>query len=118
MSEETTRNFWEVMRSFQWPDPQPIFYRLYHDDSGKPIIYTMEDLPGTYIEVDQDTYTKASHHVIVRDGKLVVLPPKIHVSKLVKDAKSGTPCHPQDVCVVIDPIHAHDKWKKTTNDID
>jgi hypothetical protein len=78
----------------------------------------MEDLPGAYIEVDQETYTRASHHVRVRDGKLVMLPLKIHVSKLAKDTNSGTPCHPQDVCVIIDPTHAHEKWKKITNDID
>jgi len=118
MSEETTRNFWEVMESFQWPDPQPIFYRLYHDQDGRPIIYTMEDLPGAYIEVDQETYTRASHHVRVCEGKLVVLQPKIHVSQLVQDRNSGTPCHLQDVCVVVDPTHAHHKWKKATNDID
>lgn len=118
MSEETTRNFWEVMRSFQWPEPEPIFYRLYHDDSGRPIVYSMEALPGAYIEVGQETYTRASHNVRVRDGKLVVLQPKIHVSKLVRDQNSGTPCHPQDVCVVVDSMHTYHNWKKVTNDID
>jgi len=118
MSEETTRNFWEVMRSFEWPEPKPISYRLYHDADGRPVIYSMEDLPGTYIEVDPETYTRASHHVRVRDGKLVELKPKTSVTKLTKDTHSGMPCDPKDVCVVVDEKQAHTKWKKIFNDID
>ena len=118
MSEETTRNFWEVMRSFQWPEPRPISFRLYHDEVGRPIVYTMEALPGSYIEVDLETYTRASDRVRIRDGKLIVLEPKIHVSKLVWDQDSGTPCDPRDVCVIVDPDRPHKKWKLITNDID
>jgi hypothetical protein len=118
MSEETTRNFWDVMRSFQWPEPEPISYRLYHDEDGTPIIYTMEALPGAYIEVDQETYTRASHHVRVRDGKLIVLQPKTTVTKLTKDPHSGMPCDTRDVCVVVDEKQAHTKWTKISNDID
>lgn len=118
MSEETTRNFWDVMQSFQWPEPEPISFRLYHDDNGKPLIYTMEHLPGAYIEVDADTYTRASHNVRVRDGRLILLEPAIRVSRLVKDPDNGMACDPRDVCVVVDALQSHEKWKTKTNDID
>lgn len=118
MSEETTRNFLEVMKSFQWPEPQPVSFRLYHDEDGRPVVYTMEVLPGAYIEVDLETYTRASYHVRVRDGKLIVLEPKTHVTKLAQDQDLGTPCDPRDVCVIVDPERPHKKWKLITNDID
>lgn len=118
MSEETTRNFWEAMQSFQWPEPEPISFRLYHDDDGKPLFYTMEHLPGAYIEVDAETYTRASHDVRVRDGRLIRLEPAIHVSRLVQDSNHGTACDPRDVCVVVDARQPHKKWKIKTNEID
>jgi hypothetical protein len=45
------------------PEPAPVFYRLYHDDEGKPLFYSMADVPGTYIDIDRDTFVKNSMHV-------------------------------------------------------
>jgi hypothetical protein len=118
LSEETTQNFLSVMQSFEWPEPVPATYRLYHDEQGRPLIYTMEALPGAYIEVDQATYIRASYHVVIRDKKLLVLEPKTQVSKLVPDPQVGTPCDLRDVCVVVDSNRPHQKWTENTNDID
>ena len=118
MSEETTRNFIEVMQSFSWPEPQPISYRLYHDRLGRPLFYSMESLPGTYIEVDPAIYAAASHQVRVRDGKLVTLDPRTETFRLRPSLHTGTACDPRDVCVVVSLDQDHQKWKKITNDID
>ena len=118
LSEETTQNFLDVMQSFEWQEPDPVTYRLYHDEQGRPLIYTMEALPGTYIEVDQATYIRASYHVVVRDKKLIVLEPKTWVSRLMPDPEVGTSCYPRDICVVVDSNRPHQKWTKKTNDID
>ena len=115
--QENTENFLEFWRSFQWPEIQPVTYRLYHDDQGRPIIYTMEDLPGTYIEIDQTTYTLASFDVKVVDGKLVIIQPAITAKKLKPSQDQGTTCDPRDVCVVIDNTDKHQKWNITTNEI-
>lgn len=115
--QENTENFLEFWRSFQWPEIQSVTYRLYHDDEGRPIIYTMEDLPGTYIEVDQVTYTHASFDVKVVDGKLVIISPVITAKKLQPSQDQGTPCDPRDVCVVVDNTVKHQKWNITTNEI-
>jgi hypothetical protein len=118
MSEqENTENFLEFWQSFQWPDIQPVTYRLYHDDQGQPIIYTMEDLPGTYIEVDQATYIHGSFGVRVIEGKLIILEPAITAKKLQPSQDQGIPCDPRDVCVVVDHDAKHQKWNTITNEI-
>jgi hypothetical protein len=118
MSEETTQNFLNVMQSFKWPDPVPVTYRLYHDDQGLPLIYTMESLPGAYIEVDQATYIRASHHVRVLDGKLIILPQTARVVKLRPHAEHGVPCDSRDVCVIVGNNKPNQRWSMSTNDQD
>jgi hypothetical protein len=118
MSEETTRNFLSVMASFAWPEPVPITYRLYHDEQGRPLIYTMEALPGEYIEVDQATYILASHHVRVVDNKLMILPQTLSVAKLRPNAKHGMPCDPRDVCVIVGNDQPNQRWSMSNNDQD
>lgn len=80
--------------------PQPVFYRLYYDDHGRPIVYTMEDLPGNYIEVDRETYVLSPTTVKVVNGGIVYL--TIRNSEKLRPSDHGTPCHPYDVSV-IDP---------------
>jgi len=114
--QENTKNFLEFWKSFQWPEIQSVTYRLYHDDEGRPIIYTMEDLPGTYIEIDQAAYIHGSFGVKVVDGKLVILEPAITAKKLQPSQDQGTPCDPRDVCVVVAYSVKHQKWNITTNE--
>jgi len=115
--QENTENFLEFWQSFQWPEIQPVIYRLYHDDQGRPIIYTMEDLPGTYIEVDRATYIHGSFGVKVVDGKLVIIEPAVVTTKLQPSQDQGTPCDLRDVCVVVDQSVEHQKWTKIINEI-
>lgn len=105
--ELTSEEFWRILHDV--PESKPLFYRLYHDDQGHPIVYSMEDLPGTYIEVDQDTYNQNNYHVRVIAGQLKKLERSSPISKL-KPGSEGIACHPQDVCVIVDSIQAHMKW--------
>jgi hypothetical protein len=89
--------------------PQSVFYRLYHDSQGQPLFYSMEDLPGTYINVDQAVYAKNNLHVKVVDGRLIEITWQI-VSKLVPGVV-GTQCDPRDVAVVTDS-NTGIKWSK------
>jgi hypothetical protein len=70
----------------------------------------MEDLPGTYIEIDQAQYTHANSNVRVRDGQIVELTWCV-AHKLVL-SESGTLCHSQDVSIVVAEQGQH--WKKKT----
>jgi hypothetical protein len=91
------------------PDPKPIFYRLYYQDDGTLLYYSMEDLPGKYIEIDFDTYQQYRSNVCVVDGKLIVIPTTVTIKKLQPD-EHGTPCDPRDVCIVVDSNKPHTKW--------
>lgn len=113
MSEMTPDEFWSILYSA--PESKPIGYRLYYKDDGSPIIYSMEELAGNYIEVDAETYALAPFNVRVVDNKIVYIKPVRTITKL-QPSNSGTACSPHDVCIVVDTALPHTKWNKTTNE--
>ena len=113
MSNETTDNFWAAWAAWDRTDPLPVFYRLYYDESGMPIVYSMEDLPGNYIELDHATYARQSYHVRIVDQQLVVVKARAAaIAKLTPDAENGAPCAPSDISVVVSNQTPHIKWTK------
>ncbi len=70
----TPDEFWATLQAM--PEPHPVFYRLYYTDLGEPVCYTMEDIPGKYIEVDQSTYALADYNVRVVNSQLIKIVPK------------------------------------------
>lgn len=104
----TPEEFWSILHAV--PEPVPVFYRLYHDDAGVPLFYSMEDLPGTYIEIDSEAYACSASNVRVRAGQLVKV--TWQVSQKLTPADSGTQCHPGDISIVVSD---HGKfWNKKT----
>lgn len=115
MSQETTDNFWAAFAAWEPEPPRPVFYRLYYTDSGNLLFYSMEDLPGNYIEIDQETFARGSLHVRVQDGKIIALPRR-QITKLVpvSDSTDGVACDPSNVAVVVDVTQPHTKWSLKT----
>jgi|688.fasta_scaffold47401_2 hypothetical protein len=111
---ETTENFWLALAE-PAPEPVPIFFRLYYNERGEPVSYSMEDLPGNYIEIDAETYHRSSFNVRVVDGKLVPVVYKRPVSKL-KPSTAGTACAPNNVSVVVAEDRPHTKWSLKSNE--
>jgi len=109
VSNETTDNFWAVFNNWAHDTPAVIFRRLYHDAQGMPLFYTMEDLPGLYIDVDPIVYVTASMTVRVVAGQLVKIDINSQSKKLVP-ISPGTCCDPQDICVVVDAAQIHTQW--------
>lgn len=93
-------DFWtEVERLLDPPGNNKIFYRLYYDDGGSVLFYSMEDLPGNYIDIDLETFRASESRVRVINGKII--PIENTSSKLVP-AGTGVKCHAQDVSVIVD----------------
>lgn len=116
MSNETTQNFLDVMATFEWPEPPAVFFRLYYNDDGSPNCYSMEQLPGKYINIDSDLFASRPWNVRVINEKLHYIQPPIVVKKLVPSA-DGIACDPSDVCVVVDKRQAHVGWEIKTYEI-
>lgn len=114
MSNITEKELWELFQSA--PEPKPVFYRLYYSDTGAPIIYSMEELSGNYIEVDSATYALAPFNIRVVDKKIIYIKPTIAVKKLQPNDSNGIACDPRDVCVIVDPDQNHTKWSIKTNE--
>ena len=99
------------------PDPKPIFYRLYYQDDGTLLYYSMEDLPGKYIDIDLATYQQYRSNVSVVDGKLLVIPTVNTIKKIEPSNHGhGVPCSPTDVCIVVHSDKPHIKWSLTNHE--
>ena len=106
-----SEEFWAILHAM--PEPQSVSWRLYYDEAGEPITYSMEHMPGTYIEVDAKTYALASFDVRVRDGQLIQL--KSAVRRLTL-SDTGTLCHPNNVAIVVDKTEPHQYWSMRTHE--
>ena len=73
-------------------------FRLYYDDKGKVICYTCEDLEGTYIVIDAETYSACRLDVHVINEKIVSNSDLLILYKFVpgKDVS----CASEDICIL------------------
>ena len=109
----TEQEFFDALRAMPWPEP--VFYRLYHDAEGRLLFYSMEDLPGTWVEIDQELYLRSPHRVRVIDGRVHEL--EWRQSVKLRPSQNGTPCHAQDVTIVYDYPDAQ-RWAVTAYEQD
>jgi hypothetical protein len=102
---EIFEDFW---KTYVWPDVKPIFYRLYYDGQGMPLSYSMEHLPGKYVDITPEQFAASDPHVRVKNGKLIKLT-SCAVSKLIP-AATGTSCAVDNITVVTTAQH-NQKWE-------
>ena len=109
----TEQEFVDAVR--QMPAAQTVFYRLYHDDAGRPLFYSMQDEPGTWIEISQELYSRSPHRVRVIAGRVHEL--EWRQSVKLRPSQTGTPCHARDVTIVHDHSDAQ-RWAITAYEQD
>jgi hypothetical protein len=105
LSEEEFFSIWQSQVSAAHFEPE---YRLYHNNEGFPLFYSMEPLPGNYIVVDQETYHNGPKHIRVVNGKIVVY--KTVFAKKIVPGSTGVSCAVDNVCIVVDEDQPHIKW--------
>jgi hypothetical protein len=103
----TPEEFWSILQNV--PEQQQPLRRLYYNDDGEPLFYATEDLPGNYIDLDQETFSRASSKVRVKNGQIISTVTHKILKKLVP-SDSGTVCDCRDVCVVVGAEQSHIKW--------
>lgn len=89
--------------------PQSVTYRLYYE-GDRPLFYSMEDAPGTYIEITQEQYAQSNSNVRVRDGQII--PVTWQTAQKLTPSNSGTLCHEKDVAVIVKQNGIY--WSKRT----
>ena len=90
------------------PEPKPVFYRLYHDEQGRPLFYSMEDVPGTYIEISQEEYAQGKSNISVKNGRIVEV--TWQTAEKLTPSDTGTQCHVKDVAIVVNSNGTY--WSK------
>lgn len=73
-------------------------YRVYFDDNGQLLFYSMEDLPGNYVVVDREFYASTPTNVRLREGKLVVI--SAPTSTKLVPSEHGVSCDARDITVI------------------
>jgi hypothetical protein len=79
-----------------------------------PLFYVDQDLPGNYIDLDGASYVVADMNIRVVDGKIVKIKQPVYIKKLMPDLESGTCCHPDTVCIVVNDTEPCTKWNLKT----
>jgi hypothetical protein len=103
----TPEEFWAILHAV--PEVKEPIRRLYYGENGEPLFYSTEALPGNYIDIDQETFTRASSRVQVKNGQLISTVTR-KISKKLIPAEHGVACDLRDICVVVDSEQTHIKW--------
>lgn len=93
-------------------------FRLYYDEMGKVLFYSMENISGNYIVVDKQIFAEARYDWKVIDGKLTKYVPGITISKLKPDESQGMSCAKEDISIIVDENYNNiQKWKLTSYEL-
>ena len=95
---ETDEDFLNILQSLGESQKSPEF-RLYYDKNGKPLYYTCEQLEGTYIVVNAQTYAEGRYDVRVIDGKIANTSEFVYTQKLIPSS-TGYTCAKENVNIV------------------
>ena len=98
----------EFWKAYQPIEIKPVIRRLYYDNQGLPLFLSQEDLPGNYIDIDEETFHNLPKKIRIISGKLTIIDTCVVTKLTVSD--NGTPCHPHDISIVVGENLPHKKW--------
>ena len=110
---QTFEQLWSLV---QPPTEHTPTYRLYYDNQGYLLFYSMDDLPGQWVAINAEQFAKADSHVKVVDGTVVPLN-RIQSKKLVP-SDCGTTCATASVAIVLPESETGQKWCLKTYETD
>lgn len=112
-------NFWEAVAQFEHTETTQLSYRLYYNSDGSVRCYSMEELDGDYIVIDEDTYNQFRTDIIVKNGEIIRLTNNASW-KLCPSSTETYGCHPSNVSIVVEKDYPRTQyWSvKTTHDAD
>lgn len=91
-------SFWQAVSEYQEPEQPTLEFRLYYDDAGRVLFYSMEQLPGKYVQVTSEQYAEGRYDVTVVNGEIKYPVTKVY-RKLVP-SKTGTATSLSDVTII------------------
>ena len=93
--------FLQAYTQHEWNRPvRKAEFRIYYDPSnGQILTYSMENIPGTFITVDAETFHKHRFDCVVKNGKLEEPSPAINK---LQPGVTGTPTHAKNITVIAD----------------
>ena len=105
MTEEEFFGIWQSQTPAVHAAPE---FRLYHDENGFPLYFSMECLPGNYVVVDKEMYLGGPRNIRVVNGKLKVY--QTMFGKKLVPSDLGQTCDSRDICVIVPADQPHVKW--------
>lgn len=107
--------FLKAWNNFNWATSRTTLeYRIYYNPvDGSIIEYSNEIKEAPYIIVDKNIWNQNRFEFKIKEGKLVA--PKPVVGKLIP-SQDGTPCHPDDITLIVSAGSAATHWKNHTYD--
>ena len=93
-------------------------FRVYYDENGGILYYTMEDLPGNYILITKQQYAESRYDYVVKDGKLTN-PNRVTVVNKMKKTPVGVGSCKYDISIIPSKNDTDIvMWSQVSNEID
>lgn len=94
-----SEQLFEALKNLKSPPEANKEFRLYYDDRGEPLFYSMEQHDANFIVVDAETYAQGRYDIVIDDQQRIVPKARFRYKKLIP-ADVGTACHASDVMIV------------------
>ena len=92
-------------------------YRLYYNSDGTPKYYSMEELEGTFIYVDQQTFQNCRYDIVVVKGVIKSLSENMISRYHRSDQETSTTIRtdPTDILLVVGQTDNYILWDYTSS---